>query len=91
MSIDRPAISVNRPMVTVSTKSPGVAILLTILFGPIGMLYSTILGAIVMFIVSVLVALVTLGFGLILTWPICVLWAALAAVAYNRKIMRRYG
>jgi len=84
-------MSTNRPTVTVSTKNPGVAILLTILFGPIGMLYSTILGAIVMFIVSVLVALVTIGFGLILTWPICVLWAALAAVSYNRKIMRRYG
>ncbi|MFH1749117.1 MAG: hypothetical protein ABIG44_18960 [Planctomycetota bacterium] len=79
----------SKPTVTVvvSTKSPGIAILLTILFGPIGMLYSTILGAIVMFLVSLVVGILTLGLGLLFTWPICILWAALAASGYNRKIL----
>ena len=75
------------PTVVVSTKSPGIAILLTFLFGPIGMFYSTIVGAIVMMLVSLVVGLLTLGLGLLLTWPICIIWAALAAAGYNRKIL----
>lgn len=60
-------------------KSPGIAILLTVLLGPLGMFYSTITGAIVMLIVSFLVAIVTFGLGLIITWPICIIWAYVAA------------
>jgi hypothetical protein len=71
-------------------KSMGVTILLTILFGPLGMLYSTITGAIVMMIVSGLVALVTLGFGLLITWPICIIWAAVATNNYNRNLGAQY-
>lgn len=78
-----------KPTVVLTTKSPGIAILLTILFGPIGMFYSTIGGAIVMLLVSLIVGVVTLGFGLLITWPICILWAALAASSYNRKIMNQ--
>jgi len=76
-----------KPTVVVSTKSPGIAILLTILFGPIGMFYSTIGGAIVMLLVSLVVGVLTLGFGLLITWPICILWAALAASSYNKKVL----
>lgn len=61
------------PSVVMTTKSPGIAILLTVLFGPIGMFYSTILGAIVMTILSIIIGLVTFGFGLLLTWPICII------------------
>lgn len=60
-------------------KSPGIAILLAVLLGPIGMFYSTITGAIIMCIVSFLVALFTFGLGLIITWPICIIWAYVAS------------
>lgn len=80
-------MSGSKPTVIVSTKSPGIAILLTILFGPIGMFYTTIGGAIVMLLVSLVVGVVTLGLGLIITWPICIIWAALAASSYNQKIL----
>ena len=63
-------------------KNTGVAIILAIIFGPLGMLYSTVAGGIIMMIVSFVVALFTLGLGLIITWPICVIWAAVAA---NKK------
>ena len=59
-------------------KSVGLAILLAVLFGPLGMLYATVVGALVMIVVTFLVALFTVGLGLVLTWPICILWAALA-------------
>ncbi|MEM0913975.1 MAG: hypothetical protein AAGK09_05125 [Planctomycetota bacterium] len=75
--------------VVVSNKNVGVAVILTFLLGPLGMLYSTILGAIVMFVVSLVVGILTLGIGLFVTQPICILWAALAAAAYNKKIVTR--
>lgn len=78
-----------KQIIVVSTQSVGISILLTFFFGPLGMLYSTITGAIVMLLVSLVVGLLTLGFGLLLTWPVCILWGALAANSYNRKILAR--
>ena len=75
-------------IVTVPTKSMGIAILLTVLFGPLGMLYSTILGGVIMLVVTLIIGVVTLGFGLILTWPICIIWAAVATSSYNKKLLR---
>jgi hypothetical protein len=68
-------------------KSVGLAILLTVLFGPLGMLYSTIWGGVIMFIVTLVVGIPTLGFGLILTWPICIIWAAVAVNSYNKNLL----
>jgi hypothetical protein len=70
-----------------SRKSVGIAVALSICFGPLGMLYSTVGGAVVMFFLNLVVAVVTLGFGLLLTWPICVLWAAHAASEHNRQLL----
>ncbi|MDX2048730.1 MAG: hypothetical protein SFU87_18225 [Chitinophagaceae bacterium] len=72
-----------------SQKSLGLTIILTILFGPLGMLYSTITGGIVMIIASLLVAIITFGLGLIITWPICIIWAAIATNDYNKKLAGR--
>lgn len=74
-------------IVVVPTKSVGLAVLLAVIFGPLGLLYSTVMGAIVMFVVNIVVALVTVGFGLILTWPICGVWAVVATNAYNKKLL----
>jgi len=68
-------------------KSTMVAVILSLFFGPLGMLYSTVLGGIIMLIISIVVGLFTLGFGLIFTWPICVIWAALAADRQNKKAL----
>ena len=75
-------------VVALSQKNVGIAILLAIFFGPVGMLYSTILGAVVMFLPCLLIGLLTFGFGWILTIPICALWAAIAASRYNQKLLR---
>lgn len=82
-------MSQNAPLVVVTAKSAGVAILLTLLFGPLGMLYSTVLGALIMMIVTAIVGFLTYGIGLIFTWPICMIWAAVAAGSHNRRAMRR--
>lgn len=74
-------------VVTKSPKSVGVAIALAMFFGPLGMFYSTILGAIIMIIVNVAVGILTFGVGLFITIPIGMIWAAIAASSHNRKLM----
>ena len=80
-------------VVVTSTKSMGLAILLTVLFGPVGMFYSTIPGALVMMGVSLvigLIGLLTLGLGLLLLipmWPISIIWTAVATNNYNKKLL----
>ena len=76
----------NQRIIITSTKSILVSLLLTFFLGPIGMLYSTLWGALFMIAVSVVVWLITLGFGLFLVWPICMIWGALAAALYNKKL-----
>lgn len=77
----------SRVVVTVNSKSIGVAIVLTVLFGPVGMLYSTVPGALIMIVVSAVVGIFTLGFGLLFTWPICIVWGVMAANAYNKQLL----
>lgn len=85
--MSNPAQPAGQVLVVSSTKSVGIAILLTVLFGPLGMLYSTVLGAVVMIIVSVVTALLTFGLGLLVTWPVCVIWGAAAATSHNKKLL----
>jgi hypothetical protein len=75
-------------VVAIPTKSVGVSMILTFLFGPLGMLYSTVGGALVMMVISVAIGVCTLGMGLLLTWPICILWGAVATSSYNAKLTR---
>ena len=80
----------NKPIqqiIITSTKSIVISLILTFLFGPLGMLYSTIWGAVIMIVLSIIVALVTLGMGLFLIWPICMIWGALAAASYNKTLL----
>ena len=76
----------NQVVVVKTQKSMGVTIILTIFFGPLGMFYSTITGAITMLIISLLVGLFTLGIGLIFVWPVCIIWAAISTNAYNKNL-----
>jgi len=82
---DQPTHTVHTVIVK-STKSVGVALLLTFFFGPLGMFYSTITGAIVMIVVTIVVLIFTFGFGALVTWPVCMIWGAIAASNYNKKL-----
>ncbi len=74
-------------VVVTPTKNMGISIILTFLFGPLGMLYSTVLGGVIMFVISLLVGVITLGIGFLLTWPICIIWGAVATSLYNKKLL----
>ncbi|MGZ5428753.1 MAG: hypothetical protein ACXW5U_06530 [Thermoanaerobaculia bacterium] len=76
-----------RPLIAVPVKSVGIAIVLTFFFGPLGMLYSTIAGALTMFVLNVLAIFLTAGLGLLVTWPIGIVWAAVAASSHNKRLL----
>ena len=63
----------------VKDKSVGAALVLTFFFGPLGLLYVSVLGAILLTILAIIVAVLTLGLGLIFIWPTSMIWAALSA------------
>lgn len=73
-------------IVIVERKSVGLAFLLTLLFGPLGMLYSTVAGALIMLVVSAVLGFLTLGLSLFVTHPICIIWGCVAASRSNRRL-----
>jgi hypothetical protein len=72
-------------------KSVGVAFILAFFFGPLGLLYASVTGGIVMIILGVIISIVTLGFGLIVVWIVCIIWAIVAANSANSKITAAAG
>jgi hypothetical protein len=71
-------------------KSIGLAMLLAFLFGPLGLLYVSIVGGILMLIISIVVAILTFGLGLLITWPLCIVWGGLAAARYNELLSKTH-
>lgn len=71
-------------------KSLLLAGLLTFFLGPFGMFYTTIAGALIMLVVAVVVGILTLGAGLGVVWPICVIWGVWAGHRYNERRRRDY-
>ena len=80
-------------VVQIQPKNLAIAVILTLVFGPLGMFYATIPGGIVMGIINVLIMIIsflTLGIGSIFflfTWPICLIWTILSVNAQNKRAM----
>lgn len=66
-------------LVEVRPKQVWAAVLFALLFGPIGLLYCTIKGTIVMTIVSVVLMLLLGQASFLISLPICAIWAWRAA------------
>ena len=76
-------------VVVAPRKSILISLILTFLFGPLGMLYSTIIGSIVMIIISIVAALLTAGGSIIVTWVVSMVWGLIAVERYNRKMFEK--
>ncbi len=79
-------------MVVAGEKSVGLAFLLAFLFGPLGMLYATVAGALIMICVSLVAAVLSVflfGIPLFFTWIACIVWACIAAGNHNTNLQRR--
>ncbi len=61
------------------SKSVVLSLVLTFFFGPFGMLYSTVIGGIIMLVLYVAIGIPTLGWGLAVLHPIAMIWGAIAA------------
>ncbi|MBQ8225308.1 MAG: hypothetical protein IJZ86_08175 [Bacteroides sp.] len=77
-------------IITRSPKSLGISILLSAIFGGLGMLYATILGGIIMFIFDLILWIFPLGWivSLLLLRPIEIIWAIIATKSYNDKLLK---
>lgn len=67
-------------------KSVGASLVLTFFFGPLGMFYSTVIGAVVMLVLYLVIGLITLGLGLIVLHPIAMVWGAVAVSNHNKEL-----
>ncbi|MGI4755993.1 MAG: hypothetical protein ACRYGF_04000 [Janthinobacterium lividum] len=65
-------------------KSVLLSLVLTFFFGPFGMLYSTIPGALIMLVLYVALGIPTFGWAIAALHPIAMIWGAFAAHRANR-------
>ena len=61
-------------------KSVIATFFLTLLFGPLGLLYASIGGGIFMTICAIILVPITGGLAAILIWPITIIWGVIAAM-----------
>jgi hypothetical protein len=55
------------------------------LFGPLGLFYATVPGAMVALIIGIGLAAYTFGLVIFLVWPLSAIWAALVVTSSNKK------
>lgn len=65
-------------------KSVGTAFLLAFLFGPLGLLYASVIGGVVMFVVGIILFFLIPIVGGIFAWVGCIIWAVIAAQKANK-------
>ena len=68
-------------------KSMALALILTFFLGPLGLCYATVKGGVIMIVLSVLLAVVTLGLSVLFMWIPCMIWAYIATDKYNKALM----
>ena len=78
----------SHPAIMTTPKNVWIAVLLAGLFGPFGLFYATVSGAMVMLVVAITLAMFTFGIGVFLVWPFCAIWAWRATLSYNQRAYR---
>lgn len=68
-------------------KSTAIALLFSAFLGPVGLLYSTVWGGVIMIILGLIVVSHQFLIPIILVWLISCVWAVIAVDRYNKKIM----
>lgn len=68
-------------------KNLGVALLFSIFFGPLGLLYSSLRGGIIMVLIAFVVISSHYPVPIILMWISCCIWSVMATNRYNNKLM----
>jgi len=69
-------------------KSVGLAFFLAFFFGPLGLLYASVIGGIVMFFITIILFFLIPIVGGILGYVGCIIWAVIAAGDANKKMIK---
>lgn len=86
---DQTTINVN---VVQPRKSMAAAVILAILFGPLGLLYASVSGGLILLVIDLIaipVSFLTLGIGTIIfpiVWVISIIWAVLAVQGKDQQV-----
>lgn len=70
-------------------KSVAAALLFSLFFGPIGLLYATTIGGVVMLIVGVAIIPTKLPVPIVIGWIICCIWSVIATNRFNQKLLQK--
>ena len=68
-------------------KSLATSLLFSVFLGPVGLLYATARGGIIMAVIAFVVMSSRLPVPIIITWVSCCIWSVLATNRYNTKLM----
>jgi hypothetical protein len=72
-------------------KSVGLALVLTLLLGPLGLFYASVWGAVALILLAAAGVVPTFGFVLIFVWPASMAWAAVSAGGKHRAYLQEVG
>lgn len=70
-------------------KSVAGALLLGLFFGPIGLLYATTWGGVIMLVLGIAIVPTKLPVPIALIWLASCIWAVVAANRYNQKLLQK--
>lgn len=72
-------------MTKLPLKSVSVALLFCVFLGPVGMLYSTVVGGTIMIMIGFVVACAKFFIPIAMVWLISCIWGVAAVNRFNRK------
>lgn len=75
---------INNPLLPY--KSTAVALLFSVIFGPVGLLYASFWGGFIMILIGIVVISNHYFFPMLLCWLICCIWSVGAVEAYNKRV-----
>ena len=68
-------------------KNLAASLLFSVFLGPVGLLYATARGGIIMAVIAFVVISSRFPVPIIITWVSCCIWSVLATNRYNQKLM----
>lgn len=68
-------------------KSVAVALLFSVFFGPVGLLYASVLGGVLLIVLSIIVLSNHFFILMSFIWLVSCVWSVVAANRYNQKIL----
>ena len=74
----------------IAAKSQGAGLTLTLLFGPLGLLYASVTWGLILFGIAFLVGLFTFGIGALLAWPVSILLSFILINGQNEQYVTQH-